>query len=112
MDYLIVATEMALEGKVVELEQQLTEAKAEAESANRWANLYARESQQHWDELMETKLRIHDLEAALQIIASSEVEVFDESEGCNVVVGMDEEEMQQIAREALSPEPGGTEGEG
>lgn len=39
---------------------------------------------------------------ALQKIAKTETEVFDEDEGCNVIVFMDAEEMVEIARAALA----------
>jgi hypothetical protein len=49
--------------------------------------------------------RAEKAEEALRRISNGEVEVFDEDEGCNVLVAMDEEEMQDIARAALAAAP-------
>lgn len=42
--------------------------------------------------------RVEALEAGLREIALNQVEVFDEDEGCNVLVSMDAEEMAAKAR--------------
>ena len=45
---------------------------------------------------------IERLREALERIARNEVEVFDEDEGCDVWVSMDEGELSDIARAALA----------
>ena len=45
---------------------------------------------------------VADVVAALESIAQGEEEVFDEDLGCLVTVSMCEDEMQEIAREALA----------